>query len=1126
MRGVKAALKSLAWSVALAVAYALLATLGRYANLGPAPLQPAWLATGLALGAWLLGGWRAAPGLALGLAIAVALRPIEAGTPSSEAGFVAASLGLLTLAEGLLIRALLLPIGLRDEEHATSTPLHFALRVLIGATPAPLLGTLLLRHWQLVDEPEGLFVGLTWWLSDAAGMLMMAPLLLLWRLPDLRRDSAMAVTFPILSIGVGLSLLACSVVGELQRRAEIERFRAASHAVTTELRHQLSLAERDLESLKTYHYKTEITITEFRALSGRLRARTPWIENFASLKRVGTGAATVVRFHWADTPFEILDTGQPDDLHDPVLGPAVQRALGGGVAISASTAPFPHPFEQQLNVLVRLYVPLLPVMGDGPSRHEPTVTGLLSMTLVLRELLRDNPLVAPGSGIDVQLVDPRSGALAGLVWGAQGPQPLQRAAVFAPGALTEAATIAVGDRSWAVYCRPRHGLLWLGPTLLQLIVLACGLSVTGLLSGFMLARRHRDQALRQRSEGLKAEVAARTADLSDAVARLAKEAAQHGRTADELRRFRWFADSAGEGLALCDFQHRLVYANPTLRRMSGWAVSDTLAGKRIDDLYPGEAPGWLAAHILPQLRKQGQWRGTRSTRHPDTGDQKLNDHWFVLHDEEGQPQFIALIRSDITTQSLLQAQLREARQHAEQASQAKSLFLANMSHEIRTPLNAVIGYAQLLGEQQGLEASARQRIRAILDAGRRLLRLINDVLDLSKIEAGTLSLRSEVFDLRQELEELVGMFAPRLEEKRLGFPVRLDLPSPCPVLGDRDKFGQIVLNLLGNALKFTEQGQVSLQAEWKSGQLNLSVQDSGSGIDPQEREALFAPFQQGSEGRQRGGTGLGLALSRRMARVMGGDLSLDSPPEHGTRAHLELPLAAAAAPAVPGTAPAPARIAEGESCHALVVDDDPDSRSVLTQTLEALGCYVSTALDGETALDAYTARRPDVLFTDIRMPGMDGVALLRRLRGGGDLRMPIIAVSASTLEHQRQHYLEQGFTEFISKPFALSEIEGILRRHLSLRWKPEPAADAGELPAAPNQPGLRPALAAQLTNAAHEGDQLALKSLLTEARTELGDTGLWRRLDEAARRYDFDTVAQIAEAGITTGTEEPEHVRS
>ena len=1115
--------------MALALTYAVLATLGRYASLGPAALQPSWLATGFALGAWLLGGWRAAPGLALGLALAVAARPAAAGLGPDAPAWVMACLGVVTLAEGLLIRALLPPLGLRDEERATATPAHFALRVLLGAIPAPLLGTVLLRHWELVDAPEALFAGLTWWLSDAAGMLMVTPLLLLWRLPELRRDSAMAVSFPILSIGVGLSLLVCAVVGELQRRAEIERFRAASHAVATELRHQLSLAERELESLKTFHYKTEISVAEFRALTGRLRARTPWIENFASLKREGSGAETVVRFHWADTPLEVPDSGQPDDLHDPVFGPAVQRALRQGV--TASTPPFPHPFEQQQNALVRLYVSLLPVLGDAASSRASTVTGLLSMTLTLRELLRDNPLVAPQAGIDVQLVDPQSGDLAGVHWGAEGPHPLPRAAVFSPAALTERAIIAVGDRSWAVYCRPRHGMFWLGPSLLQLAVLACGFSVTGLLSGFMLARRHRDQALRQRSEDLKAEVAARTADLSEAVARLAEEADRHGRTADELRRFRWFADSAGEGLALCDFDQRLVYTNPTLRRMSGVPASEPLIGKHIDALYPSEAPGWLTAQVLPQLREHGQWRGTRTARRTGNGDQRLADHWFVLHDDDGRPQFIALIRSDITAQSQLQGQLREARQHAEQASQAKSLFLANMSHEIRTPLNAVIGYAQLLGEQQGLESAARQRIRAILDAGHRLLRLINDVLDLAKIESGTLSLRSEPFDLRQELEELVGMFAPRLREKGLGFVAALELPQPCPVLGDRDKLGQIVLNLLGNALKFTEQGQIALSAGWRQGRLTLSVQDSGSGIEPEELQALFAPFQQGSEGRHRGGTGLGLALSRRIARAMEGDLTLSSSPGQGTRAQLDLPLAAASLMLdTPLLQERRVRIAEDESCHALVVDDDLDSRSVLTQTLEALGCHVSTAVDGDTALDAYTARRPDILFTDIRMPGMDGVALLRRLRGGGDLRMPIIAVSASTLEHQRQHYLEQGFTEFVSKPFALSEIERILQRHLALRWALAPAAEPGPglSPGLGNAgpEGLDATLARQLGKAAREGDLLAVKSLLTDARTELGGTGLWRRLEEAARRYDFDTVIQLAEAGITTGTEEPEYVRS
>ncbi|HEX7689047.1 MAG TPA: ATP-binding protein, partial [Burkholderiaceae bacterium] len=242
--------------------------------------------------------------------------------------------------------------------------------------------------------------------------------------------------------------------------------------------------------------------------------------------------------------------------------------------------------------------------------------------------------------------------------------------------------------------------------------------------------------------------------------------------------------------------------------------------------------------------------------------------------------------------------LQDARRNAEAANRAKSQFLANMSHEIRTPLNAVLGYTQLLIEDKRQPSDSRERLRIIHGAGQRLLGLINDVLDLAKIEAGGLQVHVEPIDLRRELEEIGTLVAPRVQAKGLALRVDIDLDSDAAVLADRAKFGQIVLNLLGNALKFTDAGTIALRAWRSGGDTIVEVEDTGPGMDAQELASVFTAFRQGAAGVDKGGTGLGLNLSRHLATALGGELSITSTPGRGTRVCLRLPMAEAGVAAV------------------------------------------------------------------------------------------------------------------------------------------------------------------------------------------------------------------------------------
>jgi CheY-like chemotaxis protein len=413
----------------------------------------------------------------------------------------------------------------------------------------------------------------------------------------------------------------------------------------------------------------------------------------------------------------------------------------------------------------------------------------------------------------------------------------------------------------------------------------------------------------------------------------------------------------------------------------------------------------------------------------------------------------------------------------------------------------------------------RERVAAIHGAGRRLLRLINDVLDLSKIESGSMTLQSERFEVWRELDEVVRLFSPRVEAKGLSLQVSLDLPRPSWVTGDRNKIGQIVINLFGNALKFTEQGQISLRAGRQGERLWLEVEDTGPGLAADDLARLFTPFQQGAAGRDKGGTGLGLALSRHMARAMGGDLTMSSVPGQGTVARVWLPL-------VPQDAPhADAALPEGVGrvlgldpatpCRVLVVEDDVDSRVILVQALVGLGCKVAEAGDGEAAWQRLNAQPFDIVFTDIRMPVLDGLALLQRLRAEARFAaLPVVAVSASSLEHERRFYVQQGFHDFVGKPYEFSEIRQMLARHAQVRWRydgaPAATADTAIDPPA-RWTATTVADLTTLAEHARNGDMQAVRASLQPLSAEVLGSTAWRRLEGAARQYDFASLAEQAD---------------
>lgn len=512
-------------------------------------------------------------------------------------------------------------------------------------------------------------------------------------------------------------------------------------------------------------------------------------------------------------------------------------------------------------------------------------------------------------------------------------------------------------------------------------------------------------------------------------------------------------ENTSDFVGLADLAGNFIYFNPAGQKMTGRENTDYRLLQTHEVFVREEDENQPT--VMEVVMREGVWQGETCLKHVDGSLIPATTVLVLVRNDAGEPIAIGGISRDITAIKQAKADLQAAKDAAEAANRAKSEFLANMSHELRTPLNGILGFAQILRKANGLTSKQRDGLATIQRSGEHLLTLINDVLDISKVEAGKMELQAAEFDLPTMLDNLADMFRLRAEQQAITFDYELLTDLPMYVKADEKRLRQILINLLGNAVKFTHEGGVAfkvglIESELGGNQpphpqrtIRFQVEDTGLGIAPDAIESIFLPFQQTGSGQMVEGTGLGLPISRQLVELMGGQLQVKSELGAGSTFWFEIEL-----PEVQGAMrqvdDEPRQIVgyEGVRRQALIVDDRAENRAVLMDILAPLGFDMIEAVDGQEAVAQYQAHQPCLVLMDIRMPVMDGLAATRQIRqlpSGSEA--VIITISASAFEHNRQESLDAGSNDFLAKPFREERLLHKIKAHLNLSWVYEKTAD-------------------------------------------------------------------------------------
>jgi len=494
---------------------------------------------------------------------------------------------------------------------------------------------------------------------------------------------------------------------------------------------------------------------------------------------------------------------------------------------------------------------------------------------------------------------------------------------------------------------------------------------------------------------------------------------------------------------LCD--KHFVMANAAAARILEYDSIQQLVDIHFSKISPstqpnGQASAALADKMIALAYQKGHHR-FEWTHQKSNGDLLPVEVSLTCVPYQGK-EALFCVWHDLSERKRNESQLRYAKEQAEAANHAKSAFLANMSHELRTPLNAVLGFAQLLQQSSRLNTTDKQYLERIYNGGQYLLTLINDVLDLAKVEAGRIELFPEPINLKFFLLDVVSMFQFRSESKGLHFKYLNHPPFPSCIYADPKRLRQILINLLGNALKFTKQGSIHLSVRYQDHYLQIEVKDTGIGIPAEQHTEIFQAFSQTGEQRYKAqGTGLGLSITQKIVELMNGNIHLDSELGKGSCFTVRLPIKAEFNWQPESTTETQPAMVTGYQHPAgkrriLVVDDTDSNREILSQFLKPLGFSVLEANNGAVCLDLAIQFHPHLVLMDLRMPDMDGLQTTQRLKQIPELALiPVIMVSASTFKEDQEKAQAVGCVNYLGKPIEYPKLLELLQKYLGVQWE-------------------------------------------------------------------------------------------